>query len=83
MRIIIDVEYGCMVRGKSFELPLRDFVRTKRIERGLTISGLTALAGLNHPAYSMWENGQTKSPINGLIAMQALGYDIFILGDGQ
>lgn len=82
MRIYYTTE-GWMAQDKSGIQPLHKFCEAARIKQGITPGKLQTMMGVNHPTYYNFESGKNKKTNTGLVALEALGYQIFILGGGQ
>jgi transcriptional regulator with XRE-family HTH domain len=67
--------------GKAVNVPLREFVKAAREKQGVSKGALTKLIGAQHPAYSNWELGRTRSAAIGFQALEELGYSIHIKED--
>lgn len=78
MKIIISDE-GCKIVSRNQEMDLRLFLRLLQKERGLTASNIERLAAIDHPSYYDYVRGKTERYQWGLIALQSLGYEIYLL----
>ncbi len=81
MKIFYDeLKSDWLVADRRGERPLREFTKEKRLELGLTISGLETQSGINHPLYLNFETGGTRSSLTGLRVLEYLGFELYIFG---
>lgn len=80
MKIEFDFDQTAYVVSKAGRQELRHFMRERREKLGLTQGAVERRAGLLHPLYRNFESGETKSCLNALMALPALGVDIFLFG---
>ena len=83
MKLILDAVEGWCVSSKSGEVPIANFCKAERERQGLSRGALNSEMGVAHQNYTNFENGKTHSITIGLQALQALGYDIFVMGSRQ
>jgi len=76
--LIIDKEL--YVTQKGVTTSLRVFLREKRLEKKMTVAAVETTSGLQHPSYLLYERGKNRSILTGLMALEGLGYDLYVWG---
>lgn len=79
MRLVIDDEMWVVGKNPANRELLRDFMKRRREEMGLTVGALETVSGVTHPGYHTFETGKTKISYTALRIMPHLGIDLFML----
>lgn len=83
MKLIYHPIKAWCVQSKSGEVALSEFCQQQRTAKAWSCAHVASESGLSISSYLKFESGTIKSLNTGLLVLQALGYDIFLLGGKQ